>query len=91
MEYGHVEKDWEERGFSCNVWTDLPGQQWKNFVHEEDELLMLQEGVIEVTFQGSTIRPQVGEEIYIPAGAMHTVRNVGSTHSRWLYGYRQKR
>jgi mannose-6-phosphate isomerase-like protein (cupin superfamily) len=91
MVFGHVKKDWEERGFSCASWTDLPGQQWKNFVHEDDELLMLQEGTIEVTFQGSTIRPQVGEEIYIPAGAMHTVRNVGNTHSRWLYGYRQKR
>jgi len=91
MGYGHIKKDWEERGFSCAMWTDLPGQQWKNFVHEDDELLMLQEGTIEVTFQGSTIRPQVGEEIYIPAGAMHTVRNVGNTHSRWLYGYRQKR
>jgi len=91
MEYQQVKQAWESRGFSCDTWTDVPGQEWKNFVHETDELVMLQEGEIELTFQGSTIRPRVGEEVYIPAGAMHTVRNVGNTHSRWLYGYRQKR
>jgi mannose-6-phosphate isomerase-like protein (cupin superfamily) len=91
MDQMTIRKDWETRGFSCDVWTDLPGQQWKNFVHDNDELMILQEGEIEVTFQGNTIRPQVGEELFIPAGAMHTVRNVGRTHSRWLYGYRRKR
>ena len=91
MEHIELKKEWQERGFSCDIWIDLPGQQWKNFVHETDELLMLKEGEIEVTFQGTTIRPEVGEEVYIPAGAMHTVRNVGSSHSRWYYGYRVKR
>ena len=91
MEITAISKDWAARGFSCDMWTDLPGQQWRNFVQETDELMMLQEGEIEVTFQGSSIRPQVGEELFIPAGAMHTVRNIGRTHSRWLYGYRRKR
>ena len=27
--------------------------------------------------------------LFIPAGAKHTVRNVGRTESRWLYGYRR--
>ena len=86
-----LERDWDERGYSCAIWTDLPGQEWKDFVHDTDELLMLMEGDIETTIQGNTLRPKLGDEVYIPAGAMHTVRNVGSTHSRWYYGYRQKR
>jgi quercetin dioxygenase-like cupin family protein len=57
-------------------------------VHPVDELLMPVEGVIELTVQGRTWRPAPGEEVFIPAGAPHTVRNVGDTTSRWWYGYR---
>ncbi len=60
-------------------------------MHDMDEVLMLVEGNIEITFQGTTVRPNLGEQVYKPAGAMHTVRNVGSTNSRWYYRYRQKR
>ncbi len=91
MEPTGLKLDWAERGYSCDIWTDLPGQEWKDYVHATDELLMLSEGDIEIIFQGKTVRPKLGEEVYIPAGAMHTVRNIGSTHSRWYYGYRQKR
>ncbi len=91
MERAEIQKMWAARGYSCDVWIDLPGQVWRDYVHESEELVMLKEGEIEITFQGSTIRPQVGEEILIPAGAMHTVRNVGTTHSRWYYGFRQRR
>lgn len=91
MDQAELKKSWEARGYSCDVWTDLPGQVWRDFVNEAEELLMLCEGEIEITFQGSTVRPQVGEEILIPAGAMHTVRNVGITYSRWYYGFRQRR
>lgn len=91
MDATELQRDWAERGFSCGLWTDLPGQEWKDFVHDTDELLMRRAGDIEIMFQGNTVRPKLGEEVYIPAGAMHTVRNVGSTHSRWYYGYRQKR
>ncbi len=91
MNATEVERDWEQRGFSYGVWTDQPGQEWKDFVHDMDELVMLSKGSIEISFQGNTVRPNLGEETYIPAGVMHTVRNVGDTSSRWYYGYRQKR
>ncbi len=86
-----LKRDWAERGYGCEIWTDVPGPERKDFVHGTDELVMLKEGDIEITFQGNTVRPKLGEDVYIPAGAMHTVRNVGSTHSRWYYRYRQKR
>ncbi len=85
-----VESDWLSRGFSCEVWTDPPGQVWADFVHGVDELVMTIEGDVEFEFGGKTIRPRPGEELMIPAGASHTVRNVGNSISRWFFGYRDK-
>ena len=82
-----VRRDWRSRGYSCDLWTDLPGQVWEDYVHATDELLMLVEGEIEVSFGGETQRPAIGEEIFIPAGVSHTVINVGAVTNRWLYGY----
>jgi mannose-6-phosphate isomerase-like protein (cupin superfamily) len=86
-----VKKDWSRRGYGCDVWTDPPGQVWEDYVHGTDELLMVLEGALELTVDGRTCRPAVGEEVFIPARATHTVKNVGGTASRWLYGYKRAR
>ena len=39
--------------------------------------------------EGRTVRPAVGDEVLIPAGARHTVSNTGNTSNRWCFGYRQ--
>ena len=83
-----VAVDWRKRGFSCGLWVDPPGQVWADFVHETDEIVMVVEGEAEFEIDGAIHRPGVGEELLIPAGAQHTVRNHGTTESRWLYGYR---
>ena len=84
-----VRADWEARGFSFGLWTDPPGQVWADFIHATDELVMVVEGQVEFEIDGETHRPAVGVELLIPAGAEHTVRNLGPTTSRWLYGYRR--
>ena len=56
---------------------DPPGQDWADFVHRTDELVILAEGEIEVEIEGKSQRPQIGEEVFIPANTVHTVRNVG--------------
>lgn len=84
-----VEKSWRERGFSCGLWIDPPGQVWADYVHETDELVMVVEGEVEFELEGNAHRPAAGEELFIPAGAKHTVRNLGRGESRWLYGYRR--
>jgi mannose-6-phosphate isomerase-like protein (cupin superfamily) len=89
MDIEQVRKAWQARGFDCHVWTDSPGQVWADFVHSVDELVMLVTGEIELSCEGKTLRPQIGEEVFIPAGASHTVRNVGSTTNRWCFGYRR--
>jgi hypothetical protein len=32
---------------------------------------------------------QLLTDLLIPAGALHSARNVGKTTARWLYGYRR--
>ncbi|MFZ5557548.1 MAG: cupin domain-containing protein [Pseudomonadota bacterium] len=80
---------WSARGFGFGVWEDPPGQVWSDYVHDVDELVMLAEGAIEISFGGRTLRPAAGEEVLIPAGASHTVVNVGAGPNRWHYGYRR--
>lgn len=87
LDIAKVEKDWSARGFSCGLWVDPPGQVWRDYTHQVDELLMVVEGKVELQIDGKAVTPQVGEEVFIPARALHTVRNVGGTTSRWLYGY----
>ncbi len=83
MDLSGVPAAWRDRGFSCAVWTDPPGQVWADFVHLTDELVMLIEGELELRFGARALHPQPGEEILIPAGALHTLRNVGATQNRW--------
>ncbi|WP_084535825.1 cupin domain-containing protein [Microbulbifer donghaiensis] len=83
-----VAADWSKRGFGCDLWVDPPGQCWEDFVHRQDELLMLVEGELEVEIDGRQCRPAIGEELFIPAGAHHSVRNIGNVTAYWLYGYK---
>jgi quercetin dioxygenase-like cupin family protein len=86
-----VATDWRKRGFSCGLWVDPPGQVWADFVHDTDEVVMVVAGEVQFEIEGAIHRPRPGEELVIPAGANHTVRNLGKTSSRWLYGYKTLR
>ncbi|MEX2963276.1 cupin domain-containing protein [Microbulbifer sp. TYP-18] len=63
-----------------------PGQCWEDFSHPVDELLQLVEGWIQLEIDGRLLLPAIGEEVLIPAGARHSVRNIGDVKARWLYG-----
>ncbi|MBI2932985.1 MAG: cupin domain-containing protein [Planctomycetes bacterium] len=84
-----IEQDWHARGFSFGIWEDRAGANWENYTHESDELFMLVEGEVELEVEGIACRPTPGEEVLIPAQARHSVRNVGATTVRWLYGYKK--
>ena len=83
-----ISKKWAARGFGCDLWVDPSGQCWEDFVHHTDELVIVVEGQMDFEINGHIIHPRAGEEIFIPAGAIHSVRNIGSSTARWLYGYR---
>jgi len=86
-----IARNWAQRGFSCDLWTDPPGQCWKDFVHDTDELVLVIAGQLEFEIEGETYHPGTGEELFIPSGACHSVRNIGGATARWLYGYRRQR
>ena len=51
---------------------------------------MLMDGKLELEMKGKAFRQAIGEEVLIPANTSHTVRNVGGTTARWLYGYKAR-
>ena len=90
LDQSAIAKSFRDRGFSCELWVDGPGQVWADFAHSTDELVVVLRGEVEFEFGGTVHRPERGEELLIPAGARHTVRNLGA-RSEWLYGYKQSR
>jgi quercetin dioxygenase-like cupin family protein len=80
---------WAKRGFSCDLWTDPPGKRWRDFTHPTDELIVVLEGEMEFEIAGKVSRPAIGQEVLVPAGAVHSTHNMGSTTARWLYGYKR--
>ena len=89
MDIQTIQKNWKDRGFSCEVWTDPPGQVWEDFRHETDELVFLLEGELELEMKGKKQLLKKEEEVLIPAKVLHSVRNKGRGPSKWLYGYKK--
>lgn len=85
-----IRTQWEKEGFSCALWVDPPGQKWENFVHAEDEKVLLLEGKMEFEHGGRKKVLHPGDEDFIPAGEVHSARNIGKTTAYWLYGYRRR-
>lgn len=48
---------------------------------------MMMSGELELEIEGQNIQPTVGEEILIPAGMSHLIRNIEGKTARWLYGH----
>ena len=82
-----VAADWRRRGYSCGKFVDPPGQCWEDFVHDCNELVTVVEGRLEMEVAGRTVTVGPGDEVFIPEGALHSVRNVHHATSVWLYGY----
>ena len=88
VDESEIRARWAREGYSCALWVDPPGQEWRDFAHTTDEVVCVVEGTLELITGGRTRRLGPGDECLIPACAPHTVRNVGGTAARWLYGYR---
>lgn len=87
VERSAVDRSWRQRGYSCGLFVDPPGREWRDFVHGTDELVTVVEGRLRLTVGGAVIVADPGDEIFIPAGVLHTVKNIHSGTTRWLYGY----
>lgn len=77
----------KNRGYSCDRFTDPPGREWNGFVHRADELVTVADGILQMTVADVTVIVHPGDEVFIPAGAVHSVKNIHDGTSNWLYGY----
>ncbi len=56
-------------------------------MHHCNELVTVVEGRLEMEVAGETVTVEPGDEVFIPKGALHSVRNIHHAASVWLYGY----
>lgn len=82
-----VAEDWRARGYSCGRFVDPPGQEWNNFVHQVNELVMVEQGRLEMSVGDHSFIVEEGDEVFIPKGAVHSLKNIHGGVSQWLYGY----
>lgn len=87
VDHDAVAADWRARGYSCGLFVDPPGQCWEDFVHAVDEVVTVIDGRLELEVAGAVVTAEPGDEVFIPAQALHSVRNIHDGTSRWLYGY----
>ncbi len=87
VDRGVVARDWEVRGYSCGVFIDPPGREWNDFVHSTNELVTVMEGALEMAVERRRFIVEPGDEVLIPAHALHSVKNIYPGTTRWLYGY----
>jgi quercetin dioxygenase-like cupin family protein len=48
-----IAASWSAHGFSCNLWTDPPGQRWEAYRHAMDEQVTVLEGEMEFEVAGA--------------------------------------
>jgi quercetin dioxygenase-like cupin family protein len=64
-----------------------PGASFPKHSHPGVEIAYVLSGAVEYEMHGKTIRLQAGESLYIPAGAVHSAKNVASGVSGELATY----
>ncbi len=82
-----VAGDWAGRGYDCRLFVDPPGREWKDFVHRTNEVVTVVEGRLRLTAGGRVFELGVGDELFIPRGVKHSVKNIHRGTTRWLFGY----
>ncbi len=84
-----IARDWHKRGFTCGMWIDHAGREWKLATQDTEELFMALSGELELELDGERFRPSPGKEFHIPSGKSYIIRNVGGTTARWVYGHKR--
>jgi quercetin dioxygenase-like cupin family protein len=82
-----VAQSWSQRGYSCDLFVDPPGREWNNFTHSTNELVTVVEGALRMTIEEEEVIAEPGDEVFIPRGACHSVKNIYHAMTKWLYGY----
>ncbi|MGQ0557426.1 MAG: cupin domain-containing protein [Nitrospiraceae bacterium] len=74
-------------GYSCGIFIDPSGNEWNDFLYTTNKLVTVIDGKPKRTIGGEKILAEPGDEVFIPKGAHHSVKNVSSSTTHWLYWY----
>ena len=64
-----------------------PGVRFPDHRHPGEEIIYVLEGTFEYRVEGRPVTLAAGEVLFIPAGAVHSARNVGSGNAAELATY----
>jgi len=89
MNIDQLEKDWIERGFSFGVGTIKAGDAVDEAFHDDkDELVLMESGEYEFVIGDETFKQNGNVEVLIPAGSVHSIKNLGGNDSKIYFGYK---
>ena len=91
MNIDKLKIDWTERGFSFAVGTIKAGDAVDEAFHEDqDELVLMESGEYEFIIGNETFLQKGNIEVFIPAGSVHSIKNLGKSDSKIYFGYKMK-
>ncbi|MCJ8340263.1 MAG: cupin domain-containing protein [Pseudomonadales bacterium] len=82
-----VTVEWKKRGFGCAIYVDSPGQEWLDFIHPCNELVMVVEGQLRMRVADEEFIANPGDEVFIAKNTYHSLYNIYNGSTRWGYGY----
>lgn len=89
MTKNEYENAWSERGYSFGVGTINVDKGVDEAVHDDqDELVVAVNGKLEFSIDQNTFVAVCDTEVFIPAKAVHSIRNIGTEPSTIYYGYK---
>ena len=62
-------------------------QEWNDFIHSTNELVTVIHGRLQLIVGKEEITLNVGDELFIPARELHSVKNIFDRETQWLFGY----
>jgi quercetin dioxygenase-like cupin family protein len=82
-----VTAHWRADGYSSHVMTDRAGQEWNDFTHATNEAVTVLEGRLRLILAGDVVESGPGDLVFIPKQVPHSVHNVSSGETTWMFGY----
>jgi len=92
MKREEIEKSWTTRGFTFGMGSIKAGDGVDEAVHDDmDELVLMEKGTYEFIIGDKSFTQDGEEEVLIPAGVVHSIKNLGTKDSIIYFGYKQKK
>ena len=76
LDLDQITTGWKSRGFSSAIYVDAPGQEWVDFTHSTNELVMVVEGQLRMVVGKEEFIANPGDEVFIPRNTYHSLYNI---------------